>query len=518
MTERTTDSSDQAETLAFLADPATHGLAGGEVDRIDTHSASVFLAGPWVYKVKRAVRFDFLDFSTLERRHAMCRRELERNRPAAPEIYQDIVAVTREADGGLALGGEGAPVEWAVRMHRFDQEALLSALAKAGRIDAALTARLAATVARYHSEADPVSGVDGAARMRGVVDELRSAFEAPDDPLPEQTAARFAALAEDRFAQARACLDRRAAGGCVRLCHGDLHLDNIVVLERGPVLFDAIEFNDEIAEIDTLYDLAFLLMDLDEHGLRAQANLLLNRYIWRRDRDDDLSGLAALPLFLGCRAGIRAMVALKRAERAKEADAGADVALAGEYLDAACAYLAPPEPRLVAVGGFSGTGKSTLSAALAPALGAVPGAVHLRSDVERKTMFGAAETERLPDSAYTEDAGAAVYERLAGKAELALEAGRTVVLDAVFDTPERRAAARRIAERLGVAFDGLWLTAPEAVLKARVGARTGDASDATASVVDAQLRRGPGEVSWHRIDAGGTQAATLGHARGALGA
>ena len=511
------ESTDQTEIFAFLADPATHGLEEDEVDRIDTHSASIFLAGPWVYKVKQAVRFDFLDFSTLERRRAMCRRELERNRPAAPDIYEDVVAITRETGGGLAVGGDGEAVEWAVRMHRFDQEALLSGLAKAGRIDAHLVARLAATVARYHGDAEAVSGVDGAARMGDVVDELRAAFATPDNPLPKPDVDRFA---DPGARPAVGCADRladRASQGCVRLCHGDLHLDNIVVLERGPVLFDAIEFNDEIAEIDTLYDLAFLLMDLDEHGLRQQANVLLNRYLWRRDRDEDLLGLAALPLFLGCRAGIRAMVALKRAEQMDGASADEDMSQAREYLDAACAYLASPEPRLVAVGGFSGTGKSTLSAALAPLIGAAPGAVHLRSDVERKAMFGVAEADRLPDSAYTSETGARVYERLAAKAQLALEAGRTVVLDAVFDTADRREAVEALATRCGVPFDGLWLTAPETVLKARVEARKGDASDATTVVVDAQLRRGPGALTWYEVDAGGPPEATLGHARETLG-
>ena len=186
---------------------------------------------------------------------------------------------------------------------------------------------------------------------------------------------------------------------------------------------------------------------------------------------------------------------------------------AGRYFDAATGYLAPEPPRLVAVGGLSGTGKSTLAAALAPQVGAAPGAVHLRSDLERKSLFSAGETERLGAEHYTADVTARVYDRLLEKARIALKAGRGVVVDAVFSKPHEREAVEAVAAGLGVPFQGLWLTAAPDTLVARVDARTGDASDATREVVAAQLEYDTGDISWTRVYAGGTPDDTLRAAR-----
>jgi predicted kinase len=311
-------------------------------------------------------------------------------------------------------------------------------------------------------------------------------------------------------------LNERALAGLVRRCHGDLHLNNIVLWHDHPRLFDALEFDDDLATVDTLYDLAFLLMDLDRNRQRQAANIVLNRYLWRSNTQLDLRGLRALPLFLGLRAGIRAMVTAERAEQGSASVA--DRQSACELLDAGITYLTPNAPQLVAIAGLSGSGKSTLGRALAPEVGPAPGAVHLRSDPERKGLYDVDETNRLGPGAYTEEANRKVYATLRTKARQVLAAGHAAVVDAVFDRPEERAGIEVVAAELGVVFRGLWLEAPASQLLDRVGARRGDASDATAEVVRQQLARdtGPLTTSWFAIDASGNAAATLAKAREVL--
>ena len=265
---------------------------------------------------------------------------------------------------------------------------------------------------------------------------------------------RLGERAANALRHAAAVLNERAAAGFVRRCHGDLHLNNIVLWRGRPVLFDAIEFDEELATIDTLYDLAFLLMDLDKRGQRGVANVVLNRYLWRSGAELDLHGLAALPLFLGLRAAIRAMVTAERAQQ-EGADASVrDRQRARDYLQAANAYLAPCPPRLIAVGGLSGTGKSTLARELAPELGPAPGAVHLRSDLERKRLHGVEATVRLAPETYTQAASDRVYAVLYEKARDVLAAGHAVIVDAVFAEPEERARIEGVAAELGVPFPG----------------------------------------------------------------
>jgi hypothetical protein len=305
-------------------------------------------------------------------------------------------------------------------------------------------------------------------------------------------------------------LKDRVRQHAVRQCHGDLHLANIVLWQQHPTLFDALEFNLEMATVDTLYDLAFLLMDLLHHGQKRAANWVLNRYLWRSASRGDLEALALLPLFVACRAGIRALVAVTRAtQRRPDPQSSAAGETARAYMRLAIDALQPAVPRLIAVGGLSGTGKSTLAAALAPHLPDLTGALHLRSDLERKAMFGVAETERLPPQSYTPEMAARVYERLLDRASAALGAGHSVIVDAVFATKGERDALEQRAAGHGAAFDGLWLEADPATLTDRVARRTGDASDATPAVIARQLGYDIGPMSWTRVPAGGPAPATL---------
>ena len=278
-----------------------------------------------------------------------------------------------------------------------------------------------------------------------------------------------------------------------------------------PTLFDCLEFSDELASVDVLYDLAFLLMDLEHRGLADFANLVMNRYLDLTGEDD---GLAAMPLFLSSRAAIRAHVTAAAMERAAQSGVMSEMATeARSYLDLSALALRPRSCRLVAIGGLSGTGKSTLAAAIAPSLGARV----LRSDVIRKQLFGVAPETRLPTSAYSSQVSRRVYQTLRRKAAEALAAGYSVIIDAVSLKPAERQSLDPVAAAAGVPFAGIWLAAPEATMDLRLRARRHDASDASPAVLTQQLRQDPGTVEWVRIDASTGPADCLSTARRALG-
>lgn len=476
----------------------------------------MFLAGDDAYKIKRAVRFPYMDFSTLERRRVVIEREFEINRRNAPEIYVRVVPITRDQNAALHIGGTGTVVEWALQMRRFEQSALMSSLADRGGLTREICQSLTSVVFESHQAAPQVTMVEGRSRMNHILEEVSDALTTSQALLKPLNAAAFGELARAALSRAGACLDRRAQAGHVRRCHGDLHLNNIVLWNGKPTLFDAIEFDEKIATVDTLYDLAFLLMDLDRHGLRPEANIVFNRYLWRSETMLDLEGLVALPLFMGLRSGIRTMVGAQQVALDSDEASETTGASARAYLAHALRYLQPPPAQLIAIGGFSGTGKSTLAAALAPQVDPAPGALHIRSDIERKVMLGTAETTRLTADSYSRDVSTKVYGRVLEKTRLALAAGHSVVVDAVFASSTMQSTVERIAADLGKSFTGLWLTAPRQTLLDRVAARTGDASDATPAVVERQLAQGPGAINWIAIDAGGSREDTERLARAIL--
>jgi aminoglycoside phosphotransferase family enzyme len=335
---RTDDRNDQAEVIAFLADPSSYADVD-QVERFETHGNLVFRAGSDAWKIKRAIRFSYMDFSTLEKRAAACAREMEVNHRLAPELYIGCVPITRAGDGRLSFAGSGDILEWAVHMRRFDQSALLSSIASAADITPDLANAVADTVFDSHRAATRASPISGSAQMAKLVTSLGEAL-AGSQGFDAEDVNRFSRDAHGQLRRTQSLLNARALQGCVRRCHGDLHLGNIVLWQGRPTLFDAIEFDEKIATTDTLYDLAFLLMDLDSYRQKRAANIVLNRYLWRSKDELDLQGLQALPLFLGLRASIRAMVTVDRAAQEDSMTAEANRERAVAYLHAAVEYLA----------------------------------------------------------------------------------------------------------------------------------------------------------------------------------
>ena len=408
-----------------------------------------------------------------------------------------MVAITRAPDSSLQEGSAGEVVEWVLRMAPIPAGDFLDAVAARGALTPALLDALGDAVFALHGAAPQVAGLDAPAAMAAVLaGNLRAAHAAG---LPEAALTPLAAQFQAALVRSAPLLAARVAEGRIRRCHGDLHLGNLCLWQGKPTPFDALEFDEALARIDTGYDLAFLLMDLDQQAGRAAANRVLNRYLARAG---DYGVLGPLPLWLALRALVRAHV---------EAARGRDGV---PLLQAAAGYLAPPPPRLIAVGGLQGTGKSTLARGLAPALGPAPGALLLRSDELRKRRFGLAPEAPLPPAAYSEAVSSATHEELFMIAEAALRQGHAVALDAMFLDAGHRQKAAEIAARVGVPFQGFWLEAPMEILKSRILARRGDASDATITVLEQAAQADPGPIDWLRLDAAGD---ALGLASKALG-
>jgi hypothetical protein len=491
----------QEEVSAFL-----RALAGA--DPVETHISLVFVGQDTVWKLKKAVRLPFLDFSQLGARRRFALREFELNAPAAPGLYRDVVPVIRAADGTLGFGGAAdAPraLDWVLRMARVPSGCFLDEMAEAGALTPDLLDATADAVARFHQGLPAVHGTDPVETMRGIAEgNVPSACAAglPADAIEEWRAGCVAEL--DAIADWQRA---RARDGFVRRAHGDLHLGNMCLWRGAPVPFDALEFDEALATIDLAYDLAFLLMDLDRRLGRAQANRVLNRYA---ARTGDAALTRSLPAFLSLRALIRAHVEAARDRR--------DAALA--YLRAAQAHLRRHPTMIVAVGGLQGTGKTTLARALAPELGRAPGALVLRSDEIRKRRCGVGPEQPLAAEAYAEDVTAAVFDEIATTACAVAAGGHAVIADATYLDAPLRARIAAAARATNLPFIGLWLGAPLPVLEARIAARHGDASDATVETLHASARANPDVAArlgpdWIVLDAG-TPGAALAGARAAV--
>ncbi|MBV6271883.1 AAA family ATPase [Alcaligenaceae bacterium CGII-47] len=503
---------DQSTILAFLTDPASYGDQPLHISTTQTHISVIIFVGTRVFKLKRAVRLPYVDFSTPEHRLAACYRELELNRRTAPMLYLAVRRITCEADGELMFDGPGELLDAVVEMVRFDEDTLFDRLAVGGQLTPTLMTELARTIAHFHADAVIDHHRSGAANIAAVLT-MNEVSLAASGLLAADTVAALTTGLWRAFDSCATLLNERGMAGKVRRCHGDLHLRNICLIEGVPTLFDCIEFDDEVATIDVLYDLAFLLMDLWYRGLEPSANLVFNRYM---DECDETQGLVLLPFFMTIRATIRAHIA---AEQAMECDGSRHRELAREatdYAALALRLLAPVTPRLVAIGGLSGTGKSTVAAAIAHAIGPAPGARVLASDRIRKRIHGVVAETRLTEQAYRPEVSEQVYAALAQDAQAVLHCKHAVVADGVFDRLAEQDRIEHVARSADVPFTGLWLYADPQQMITRVNERHDDPSDATVAVVRAQLARNISVPDWIKIEASGPPSTTVSRAMKAL--
>lgn len=441
---------------------------------IETHISWVLLAGRYAYKIKKAVNPGFLDFTALAARRHFCHEELRLNRRTAPQLYLDVVAI-----GGSVPQPrfDAEPVlEYAVRMRRFSPARTFDRLLHAGRLTPARMDELAVAVARFQATLPPQTAYGDPAAISAQARqnfEQMSALTLPPALRVELDQAQRATLRT--FDACREALQRRWQAGCVREGHGDLHLGNIVLLDDVPLPFDAIEFSPTLRHLDSMDEIAFTMMDLLHAGRADLAWRYLNACL---EISGDYAGVAVLPFYLAYRAMVRAKVAALRAQQVHGAwdDCFSHVALARRVLQ-------PPSPALIITYGLPGSGKSTFAQYCVEQLGAI----RLRSDVERKRLFGLAAGESSHAHGldiYQADATQRTYDRLHALARELLQAGQRVVVDAAFLRRDERERFRALAQALDVPFALAMLHAPAAELQRRLRQRQGDASEADLAVLD----------------------------------
>ncbi len=494
---------DQLDAVLFLTSLDDNYISAPDTDNLDqiitTHCAHIILTKTKAFKIKRSVKYTYLDMLALDSREQLCKRELEINQPSLPGVYLEVLPIKKGDDGVLTLNGNGDVVEWVLIMEKFPQCRVLDSMAKSGNFSVELASQVGASISRYHRGLPSEYVVDGFERMNEIVDELIEELAHPNCGFDFDLLQRFGQVGKDSAQVQKELLNTRARDGYIKRCHGDLHLRNLVLMEDGPHPFDALEFDERLATIDVLYDLAFVLMDMQHRGLEDQRSKLLNQYLAHCE-PKDLKGLALLPFFLFCRAGILAMTT---SQKNRNNSSPSNEAI--EYLKLALSYLEPKESKLIAIGGYSGSGKSTIAAKLAVRLNAVL----LSSDIERKAQLNIAETQRLPASSYTSKAAHVNYERLAEKARCALSANQLVIVDATFLSSEQRKHIESLALECHVPFVGIWLDVSKKILETRIRDRRNDASDATVDVLQKQLEKPLENIQWNKVNASGSIDSTL---------
>jgi hypothetical protein len=494
---------DQEITAALAAGTF---LGAADTDRprcIETHCSLVFLTKDRAFKLKKPISFSYLDYSNIEARERCIKAELLLNRRTAPQLYLRCHKIIRGTDGNLDLAPPDDPapaLDWLLEMRRFPDNALLADLAVQGHLTPKLIRDLADAIHAFHEIAERRPDHGNIAESVKVLTECIDNLRRREPPLDWHAVETLAQALDGQYIRHASLIERRRHEGFVRHCHGDLHLGNICVIDGQPVLFDCIDFSEMISCIDIAYDLAFVLMDLCHRKRLDFANLLLNRWL---DRCGDRDALALMPFFLSLRAAIRAHI-LATSHRDSEAIA---------YLESASAHLVTATPCLIAIGGLSGSGKSTFAHILAPDLLPLPGARIIRSDSLRKRLAGVTPETRLPAASYSQEMSDRVYAMMLEEARIALEAGYAVILDAAFLREGERDRAASLAWDLRLPFHGIWLEAPTALLQARIAARQGDASDADLQVLTHQQTLDLGKITWRRVLAGPDRDATLAQLR-----
>jgi len=486
----------QARLIKGLLNASAYPHPAEQVRHIETHISHILLAGEFAYKVKKPLDLGFLDYQELTQRRHYCEEELRLNSRTAPEIYLDVVGVGGHLDAPRIVPAETSGcMEYAVHMRRFPAGALLSERLQAGALDSGLIDTLAGEIAAFHQSA-AAAGPD---TPWGAPDQVRKPVQDNFDALSGQSDPdRLQGLsdwAEQTFTQLHGIFGQRREAGRVRECHGDLHLGNIVMWEGQPRLFDGIEFNEGLRWIDVINDVAFLMMDLQEKGCGGQAWQLINRYL---EFTGDYLGVAVLDYYRAYRAMVRAKVAAIRLHQNDlDPTTRQEVGAALEaYLALAASYTCPARPYLLLTSGLSGSGKTWVAQKLLQSLGLIS----LRSDVERKRLFGLgplAHSDSAQDAGiYTPEASRRTYARLQEQADMILGTGHPAIVDATFLGQIRRQTFIELAQARRMPVLIIRCEADEATLRRRIIQRQSggrDASEAGLSVLQQQLDR------WERV-------------------
>lgn len=474
--------------IQSLLNPAAYQHTVDHIELIETHISWVLLTGQYAYKIKKNVQFDFLDFSTLEKRHFYCEEELRFNRRFAPDLYLNVVPITGTPENPQ-VNGSGSILEYAVQMRQFDNHQLLSHVAARGELTTAMIDELATLTAEFHSSASS----DTSDSHYGTPQEIHHWFQGNfahikpliQDPDFLKQIDQLEQWGERQRASNISLMQQRKRDGFIRECHGDLHLGNIALINHKVTPFDGIEFNPGLHWIDVISEIAFVIMDLQQRGFHDYAYRFLNRYL---SITGDYAGLVLLPYYLVYRALVRCKVALLRWEQHQVSQ---DLEEAKNYANLAERFSQPAAPKLFITHGYSGSGKSTLGALFSE----IVGAIVLRSDIERKRLLDASlrssSSNEVNQGLYQPEYVQQVYQKLAELTSSILDTGFSVLIDAAFLKAEQRAVFKDLAAKKQVDFVILDFNAPEQELKRRIMARQqsgSDASEATLDVLEHQLK------------------------------
>lgn len=513
---------DQSQIIEALSLPETYGLKSShKVGSKETNISEIFLTGEKAYKLKRGVKYPYVDYSTPEKRLLACRKEMEICERFAPGLCFGIEKVVQDRKGRIHLESrspdkEAEIVDYLLVMREFAEDMLFENMADRGDLDRFEMMDTAEKIFELHQKSEIVTDRDPVDIISGRIYEnntmircfVPDVFDAED----------VDALEKEQLEALDACrelLKKRRDEGKIRWCHGDLTLRNIAMWDGKVTPFNPIEFYDDLARIDTLYDFAFLLVDMESKGQRRLASILFNHYM---ALTGDWEGVKVLPLFLSCRAAVNAYVFAQRSSEIKDRHEAALMAnKAYGQLVIAHRFLVRPKPLLVACGGLSGSGKSRIGREVAPFIGNPPGAVILRDDVLRKNILGVGLDDRLDESVYTPENEEKVFERLCLECRNMLASGQPVVADALFHEERHRRAIEDVAREMNVDFQGLWVDAPLEVRARRVVSRRRNPSDVTtAEELERQLDIDVGTVTWDTVDTSGDRMVTLTQVRSLL--
>lgn len=512
-------SSDFDKLLQGLRNPDLYPQAVSTISVIETHISAVLLTGDFAYKLKKPLDLGFLDFSTLERRKHYCEEEIRLNKRLAPDLYLDTVPITGTPDSPI-IAGKGPPIEYLVRMRQFDPEQQLDRLLARGELTTSHIDNVIARIATFHAHAakldkDSLLGTPEAvfAPMQQNFDQL---YPLITDPTRHAQIERLERWTKDSFERLAPLLAQRRAAGFIRECHGDMHLGNMVQFSNDITIFDGIEFNDAFRWIDIANEIAFFVMDLESRGASALAHRALNGWI---ELTGDHQAPCLMRFYQTYRAMVRAKVACIRLAQPGLSDTEREDILSAyqRYADLAERYTLAHRGALLITHGFSGAGKTTLSTQAVEALGMI----RLRSDVERKRLFGMGSESRsgsgITTGLYTAEATEQTYAALIDHARWALLADFPVVVDASFLGRKQRMRFAELAYSLNVPFLILDVHASESSLRERIGLRENDASEATTAVLDWQMDHAdPLEAAEPKIQVDSTQALPMDNLRTCL--
>jgi len=434
----------QSRLITSLLRPEAYLHSVSSIELLETHISWVILTGTFAYKIKKPLRLDFLDFSTLQRRRHYCEEELRLNRRMAPSLYLNVVPICG-SDENPVVDGEGSAIEYALKMRQFPQSAQLDKQLDAGALSEIDMQDLAGTIAAYHCAANKLEYECDEDSVRQVRAPMLDNFPPLRSITDLKAVQHVQDWTEESLCQLEPTLIERHRNGFVRECHGDLHLANLVRLSSGIVAFDCVEFSAALRNIDVVSDIAFLVMDLVARARQDLAAILVNRYL---ECTGDYSGMSVFGLYFVYHCLIRAKVAaIRSAERREMTGQLHDIEQLKHYLAVAVRWIKRPEPRLIAMHGYSGSGKTWLSTQL---LSGLP-AIRVRSDIERKRLLGlgemASSDSKPGQGAYTDFARSGVYERMVEIIEGLLGTGYSVIADASFLKRSDRELVMALAER-----------------------------------------------------------------------